>query len=238
MRAGSRVVAVIALAVAAACSSGGGDDESESATSTTSPFGECLPRSSTVARTTPAAETTAFLLDARVTRLDACADEIVFEFGAAGGELPPGYEIGYEPGPTFVDFTSQEEFDMTGGAFLVIRFLDTVTAEFVEVDGEIEGRSTFDLGRESIAPSDMNHLVEARIVQSPTEGVTQWVIALDSERPFTIDASAFPPPLPDATLAPPPEATTTTAAEEDPASTTTTTRPPPEATSQIVVRIG
>jgi hypothetical protein len=232
MRAGSRVVVAVVLALAAACSSGdGGGEESAGTTSTTLPLGECLARSANVPRETPAADDTAYLLDARVTRLDACVDEVVFEFRAPGGELPPGYEIAYEPGPRFVDFTSEDEFDMTGAAFLVIRFPNTATAEFVEVDGELEGRSTFDLGRESIAPSDMNHLVEARLVLGP-EGVVQWVIALDSERPFTIDASTYPVPLPEQ------QPSTTVATTTTLPDSTTATTLPAEATSQVVVRIG
>ena len=236
MRAGSCVVVAVALTIATACSSDeGGGDESATTTSTAAPFGECLARGTNAARQTPATDDTAYFLDARVARLDACVDEVVFEFRAPGGELPPGYEIAYEPGPTFIDFTSADEFDMTGGAFLVIRFRNTGTAEFVEVDGELEGRDTFDLGLESIAPSDMNHLVEARLVQGP-EGFVQWVIALDSERPFTVDASTYPVPLPESQ--PSSTAATTTSLPDPTASSTTTTTLPAEATSQIVIRIG
>ncbi|HEX6313156.1 MAG TPA: hypothetical protein VF152_16205 [Acidimicrobiia bacterium] len=237
MRARSRVVAATVLVVLAACSGGGdGDDDGSAAPTSAVPApGECLPRSATVARATPVGDEVAYLLDARVTRLDACADEVAFEFRSPGRELPPGYEIAYEAGPTFVDYTSADEFDMTGGAFLVVRFLETVAAELVEVDGELEGRSTFDLGRESITPSGMNHLQEARIVQGP-EGVIQWVIGLDSERPFTVDASTYPVPLP--SEAPATVPTTTTSAPDTTTSSTTTTTLPAEATSQVVIRIG
>jgi hypothetical protein len=232
------VVVAVVVAILTACSSGdgGSGDEAAGPTSTAAPFGECLVRGSNVARQTPAGDETAYLLDARVTRLDACVDEVVFEFRSPGRELPPGYEVTYEPGPTYVDFTSGDEFDMTGGAFLVIRFVNTATAEFVEVDGELEGRDTFDLGRESIAPSDLNHLQEARLVRG-ADGVVQWVLALDSERPFTIDASTHPVPLPAETPTST-AATTTTLPDPNAPSTTTTTRLTEEATSQIVVRIG
>ena len=101
-------------------------------------------------------------------------------------------------------------------------------------------------GRESIDPSGMNHLQEARIVQG-SDGVIQWVIGLSSERPFSIDASSLP-------LLPPSDSTTTTttspsgspssSSSTTTTSTTTTTTPPTStttptaATSKIVLKIG
>lgn len=221
MRPGSRVLVAAVIAVAAACSSGSGSGDegaTNTAPSSTLAFGECLEQGASVPRGTPEGVADAYLVDVRVTRLDACADDVVFEFRASGGQLPPGYEIGYESGP-FLDFTSGDEFDPAGEAYLVIRFLRTSTVEVVAgPEGDPDFNETFDLGRESIAPSDMNHLQEARIVRGP-ERTVQWVIGIDSERPFTVDGSVLPMPLPPETPAPP-------------------ETPPPAATSRIVVTIG
>ncbi|MGH8985337.1 MAG: AMIN-like domain-containing (lipo)protein [Acidimicrobiia bacterium] len=206
MRAGSGVVVAAVIAVAAACNSSsgsGGEGATNTAPSSTPGVGECLEQGASVPRATPEGDVDAYLVDVRVTRLDLCSDEVVFEFRSSGGELPPGYEIGYEPGP-FRDFTSGDEFDPAGEAYLVIRFRRTGTVEVVvRPEGEPDFRDTFDLGRESIAPSDMNHLQEARIVEGP-ERTVQWVIGVDSERPFTADASTLPMPLPPETPAPAP----------------------------------
>jgi len=216
MRVGLRVVVAAVVAVATACSSssGSGDDEATETVPSSAPVpGECLEHGSVAPRDTPEGDDDVYLLDVSVTRLDACTDEVVFEFRTAGRELPPGYEIAYEPGP-FLDFTSGDEIEPAGAAYLVVRFLRTGIVEVVPgPEGEPDFGETFDLGRESITPSGMNHLEEARLVAGP-ERTIQWVIGLDSERPFTIDASTLPVPLP-------PE-----------------TPSPVSATSRIVVRIG
>lgn len=219
-----RACAVAAVAVlAAACgdAAGNGDGESAGTTTTTALVpGQCLERSATVRRHTPPGETDVHLVDARVARLDDCADEVVFEFRSVEPGFPPGYEIGYEDGPTFVDFTSGDEFDVSGEAFLVIRFERTGTVEVTGPEGEAEFTDTY-VGLESIVPSGMNHLLEARIVQAP-EGMVQWVIGLDSERPFTVDSSTLPRPLPDEPTDPAPDDETISG----------------EATARVVLRIG
>ncbi len=239
MRVGLRVVVAAVVAAAAACSSssGSGNGEATRTVPSSEPGpDECLEHSAVAPRDTPERDDDVYLLDVRVTRLDACADEVVFEFRTSGRALPPGYQIAYEPGP-FLDFTSGDEIEPAGAAYLVIRFPRTGIVEVVTgPEGEPDFGETYDLGRESITPSDMNHLEEARLVAGP-ERTTQWVIGLDSERPFTIDASTLPVPLP-------PEAPTTVPAPPPPVdpststSTATTTTVPPPATSRIVVRIG
>lgn len=179
-----------------------------------------------------------FLVDARVSKIDDCVDQVTFEFRSDGRPLPPGYSVEYEKGP-FVDFTSGDEFEPAGDAYLVLRF--PKTAVFAPGLPGAPPEPTYS-GRESIAPSGMNHLQEARIVQG-SDGQIQWVIGLDSKRPFNIDASTLP-------LLPPPESTTTTTTSPSGSpssttstSTTTTTTPPTStttptaATSKIVLRI-
>lgn len=183
-----------------------------------------------------------FLVDAVVSESDDCSDQVTFEFLADGRQLPPGYSIEYGEGP-FVDFTSGDEFEPAGEAYLVLRFAKT--AVFAPTLPGAPPEPTY-TGRESIAPSGMNHLQEARIVQG-SDGAIQWVIGLSSKRPFSIDASTLP-------LLPPPESTTTTTSTSPSGSpstssttstTTTTTTSPPTSTTfpstptaKIVVKIG
>jgi hypothetical protein len=186
---------LVAVALAATACSGGGDSDDDAgdrapATSDGGNSGSCLNNSSTVRRRSPARDEDVFLVDARVTRLDDCADEVVWEFRSNGAQLPPGYSVEYKPAP-FNDFTSGDEFEPGGTAFLVVRFLKVGTVEVVGPEGDQEFETTYN-GRESIDPSDLNHLEEARIIQGP-DGSTQWVVGLDSERPFTVDASTGPP---------------------------------------------
>jgi len=191
----ARCLLVAAIAAAAACSGGGDDAGTDAAnrpppTSSARGGGGCLDHSSTVRRRTPAADENVFLVDARVSKLDECADQVVWEFRSDGAQLPPGYTIEYQPGP-FADFTSGDEFEPGGDAYLVVRFPKVSTVEVIGAEGDQEFETTYN-GRESIDPSGMNHLEEARIVQGP-EGVTQWVVGLDGERPFSVDASTGPP---------------------------------------------
>ena len=172
-----------------------------------------------------------FLVDARVSKIDDCVDEVTFEFRSDGGPLPPGYTVEYADGP-FVDFTSGDEFEPAGEAYLVLRFART--GVFAPTLPDFPPEPTY-TGRESIDPSGMNHLQEARIVQG-SDGMIQWVIGLDSERPFNIDGSSL-------ALLPAPESTTTTVLPSGSSTSSTTTTPPTSsttptaATSKIVVRI-
>jgi len=243
MPAARRALVATLLISAAACSTASDDTGASETTrpGATTSTASCLGHSSTVRRHTPAGSGDVFLVDARVSRLDDCVDQITFEFRSGGRPLPPGYSVEYGNGP-FVDFTSGDEFEPAGEVYLVVRFPKTAVFAPGLPDEPPEPTYT---GRESIAPSDMNHLQEARIVQG-SEGAIQWVIGLDSTRPFNVDASSL------ALLPPPPESTTTTTSPSGSSpssssttttSTTTTTLPtstttPTAATSRIVVRIG
>ena len=130
-----------------------------------------------------------YIVDAEVFA-SGCTDVVTFEFRAGGAELPPGYEAAYEPGP-FRDFTSGDEIDVGGEASLVLRFADVSLTEITPEDPE--GTFTYE-GRESIEPFGLNHLREARMVAGP-DGFVQWVVGLDSERPFVVDASSLPPTI-------------------------------------------
>ena len=242
------LLCVLAGACSAAGDDGAGDDES-AAPAPTSASTECLDHSSTVRRQTPAGNANVSLLDANVLDPEGCVDVVVFEFSSDGRrQLPPGYTVEYEDGP-FRDFTSGDEFEPAGEAYLVLRFAKT-SVFTTPATPEEEPEPTY-TGRESIDPSGMNHLQEVRIIQASEEdeGMIVWVVGLDAKRPYSIDASTVPLPLPTDTTT-----TTTTTPEAGPTSssstttttTTTTTTPPSttttavptESTSKIVLRIG
>ena len=240
-----RTFVALVLMVAAACT-GTSDDAAESESTvpgTAGTSGECLDHSSTVRRHTPAGNENVYLLDAVVSDPQGCVDVVTFEFRSDGRQLPPGYSVEYEEGP-FRDFTSGDEFEPAGNAFLVLRFAKTGVFAPAPMPGD-EPEPTY-TGRESIAPSGMNHLQEARIIQASEEdeGLIVWVIGLDSKRPFNIDGSTLPLPLPSdsttttSTTSPPgptsSSSTTTTTSTTTPTSTTF----PTDSTSKIVVRIG
>jgi cell division septation protein DedD len=240
-----RFVALVCV-VAGACSASGdgsSDDDTTAPRGTDASVVECLDHSSTVRRQTPEGNDNVYLVDAAVSDPLGCVDIVTFEFRSDGRQLPPGYSVEYEDGP-FRDFTSGDEFEPAGEAFLVLRFLRT-SVFTMSPSPDVEPEPTY-TGRESIDPSGMNHLQEARIVQGDEDGAIQWVIGLDSKRPFNIDASTVP------LLPEPSDTTTTTSSPPGPTSssttttstTTTTTTPPTSttfptaATSKIVVRIG
>jgi hypothetical protein len=193
-----RCLLLAVVLIGAACSSGDREGAAENvaeerpppSTKPTASAGECLPRSSTVARRTRSGPDAVFLVETEVFRLDDCADQVVFQFRSDATDLPPGYTVEYRPGP-FRDFTSADEIDVGGEAYLVVELAKTLLVEVADPGNDPDGEPTY-TGRESIDPSGLNHLSEARIVQGP-EGVTQWVLGLDSERPFTIDAASAPP---------------------------------------------
>lgn len=224
-----RVVVASVLVGTVACTGGGsGRGESDSTSPGPTMGTSCLDHSSTVRRDSPAGNGDVFLIDARVSKIDDCVDEVTFEFRSDGRPLPPGYSVEYGVGP-FVDFTSGDEFEPAGEAYLVLRFANTAVFAPTFPDAPPEPTYT---GQESIAPSGMNHLLEARIVQG-SDGMIQWVIGLDSERPFNIDGSSL-------ALLPLPESTTTTSPSGSSTSTTippTSTTTSTAATAKIVVRI-
>jgi hypothetical protein len=198
-----RVVILAALmAAAAACATSDDDTTTQKARSVetraqvpgeTNAAGECLPRESTVARNAPARPDTVLLVDAQVSK-EGCTDVVTLEFVASGTQLPPGYRAEYVPGP-FRDFTSGDEIFQPDGvqAYLAVRFSRTVVV-FGGPAPDVDDPDPFPpyMGRESIDPSGMNHLHEARLVQG-SEGKVQWVIRLDSKRPFLVDATSEPP---------------------------------------------
>ncbi|HUF83141.1 MAG TPA: hypothetical protein VMQ81_00980 [Acidimicrobiia bacterium] len=232
-----RLVVALAFVGSAACNTAGDGTAASDTADQGAPVGtaSCLDHSSEVRRHTPAGSAAVFLVDARVSKLDDCVDQVTFEFRSDGRPLPPGYSVEYEEGP-FIDFTSGDEFEPAGEAYLVLRFAKT--AVFAPGLPGAPAEPTY-TGRESIVPSGMNHLQEARIIQAGEgdEGVIMWVIGLDSKRPFNVDGSSL-------ALLPPPDSTTTTTTSPSPSgsstssTTTTTTTTPTAATARIVVRIG
>ncbi len=143
---------------------------------------ECLPNASTVHRFGTRAPGPYFFTNAQVSPSD-CADVVRFEFASGSADTPPDYTIEYQDGP-FTDYNQRYEIKVSGAAYLVVRFAKTSNVGF-------NGKQSF-TSRESITPSGMHHLQEARIVLAP-EGETEFVIGLDSKRAFAVDGAPTPP---------------------------------------------
>jgi hypothetical protein len=197
---GRVVTLAVLMAAAAACATSDDGTTTQNARpvetrapvpGATSAAGKCLPRESTVARNAPARPDAVLLVDAQVSK-EGCIDLVTLEFVASGSQLPPGYRAEYMPGP-FRDFTSGDEIFVPDGAqaYLAVRFSRTAVVFAGSVSDVDEPFPPY-AGRESIDPSGMNHLHEARLVQGP-EGQVQWVIRVDSKRPFLVDGTSEPP---------------------------------------------
>lgn len=179
------VMLALSIGLSACSGASGGPDES-SAPTTTAPGAPGAPapcdfRGGTFKRDSTIGADAALVQTADVSQ-DGCVDRIEFRFGSVVN-LPPKYVVEYQPGP-FHDFNQLYEIDVGGEAYLVIRFDQTSATD-------AEGGLVYE-SRESITPSDLQHLQELRQVIAP-EGSVMFVAGLDSERPFVVDGSASPP---------------------------------------------
>jgi len=128
------------------------------------------------------ATTTASLLT-KVSELgDKCVDHVVFDFVPKGTDLP-GYTITYGNAP-FTSDGSGAPVDVPGNAFVKVRIEPGYGYDFVN------GKPTY-TGSKSIAVSNANH-VKSIVETGDFEGVLNWVIGLDTKRPFSVQATAMP----------------------------------------------
>ena len=113
---------------------------------------------------------------------DKCVDHVVFDFVAKGTDLP-GYTITYANAPFTAD-GSGAPVDVPGSAFVKVRIAPGYGYDFVN------GKPTYTESK-SIAVSNANH-VKSIVQTGDFEGVLNWVIGLDSKRPFSVEATATP----------------------------------------------
>jgi len=131
--------------------------------------------------TSPATTTPSLLT--KVSELgDKCVDHVVFDFVPKGTGLP-GYTITYGNAPFTMD-GSGAPIDVAGNAFVKVRIAPGYGYDFVN------GKPTY-TGPKSISVSNANH-VQSIVQTGDFEGVLNWVIGLDSKRPFSVEATATP----------------------------------------------
>lgn len=101
-----------------------------------------------------------------------CFERVVIEF-AGTGDLP-GYRVEYRPDP-IIDSPKGAEVEVAGDATLVI----TAGAWMPNPEGD-----GYDGPRE-LVPANVETILELEQIEN-FEGMTQWAIGLDRERPFTV----------------------------------------------------
>ena len=105
----------------------------------------------------------------------------MIEFGGTGDM--PGVRVGYVDDPVLLS-PSDQTVDIAGDATLLV----AVAAWMPSMEGD--GYS----GPTQITPANVEHLLELRQVEN-FEGMHQWAIGLDEERPFSVALLDSPPRL-------------------------------------------
>jgi len=108
-----------------------------------------------------------------------CFERVVIELGGVG-EMP-GVRVGYVDDPVTLS-PSDETVDIAGDATLLI----AVAAWMPDMEGN--GWS----GPSDITPTNVEHVLELRQVEN-FEGMHQWAVGLDEERPFDVTFLDSPP---------------------------------------------
>jgi len=209
---GSFVVALVALGLALTACSGGGSDagsdgsSSASGASTTTTVAPAPTTSagasdtcpsftgSTTSLTSDGPTAPAFLVDASAGA-QGCLDVVTLTFQSRGDGTPPGYTVGYrDPAKQpFQDGSPPENIDVPGNAFLAVS-----VSPALSTDPTVEGNPSTYPGNLSLEYGDHHHL---QIVRELPDGKTadgqqdtvNWVIGLDSVRPFRVDRAENPP---------------------------------------------
>jgi hypothetical protein len=189
-------LAALALGVAcvtAACSSGGAD-QSSSPTATTAPVvapatdASCARFHGTTAPLSSTGERPVSLLVDASAEMVGCLDRVTFEFESLGDGTPPGYQVAYrdvaaEP----LHDANGNEISLPGNAFLLVHISPAAST-----DVRVEEQPATYRGNLRLSYGENHHL---EIVQKLPDvlGAIEWVIGLDSERPFVVDSAAGPP---------------------------------------------
>ncbi len=188
----------------AACSGGGGDEASSSTTTTapttaapvtTVPGGSDLCpwfRGSTTSLTSTGPTAPAFLIDA-TAGAQGCLDVVTLTFRSAGDGTPPGYTVGYHDAKAEPFKDGDIEIDVPGTAHLLVSVAPAASTD-TSVPDSLQQTYT---GNLSLAYGDHHHLVIVRELPDAKDAVGQdtvnWVIGLDSLRPFRVDRAENPP---------------------------------------------
>jgi hypothetical protein len=192
-----RLVTALLLVAVAACSGGSSGEEPTTTDAEDEATDEpvAIPGcdntvADTFPRRSPRAAGVVALLEAVEVAEDGCLDVVRFDFAepGVGAGLPPGYVVEYRPRP-FVsgEAEAMEELDIAGSAFLVVT-LESASRTFAPPDAEPE--TTYN-GPTDITPG-LTHIQEVVLLVDGPDRM-EWVIGLDAEQPFAVDAASDPP---------------------------------------------
>lgn len=122
-----------------------------------------------------------------------CLDEVTLTFRSHGDGTPPGYTVGYRD-PTkdpFQDGDPPQAIQLPGRAFLAV-----TVSPALSTDPTVAGNPSTYPGNLSLQYGDHHHLVIVRELPdgktTAGEGTVNWVIGLDSVRPFRVDRAENP----------------------------------------------
>ena len=187
-----------------ACSGGSGDDASSS-TTTTAPTtaapvttvaggSDSCPgfHGSTTSLTSSGPTAPAFLIDA-TAGAQGCLDVVTFTFQTRGDGTPPGYAVGYRDAKAEPFKDGDTEIDVPGSAHLAVSVAPAASTDVSVPDSP---QQTY-TGNLSLEYGDHHHLVIVRELPDGKDPAGQdtvnWVIGLDSLRPFRVDRADNPP---------------------------------------------
>jgi hypothetical protein len=108
-----------------------------------------------------------------------CVERVVLELQGTG--TFPGYRVEYVDDPVKLS-PSDLEVDISGDATLVL----SVGAWMTTMEGD-----GYD-GPARIEPTNVEHIRELRLIEN-FEGMHQWAIGLDRQRPFEVTTLTDPP---------------------------------------------
>jgi len=188
----------------AACSGGAGD-EASSNTTTTAPTtaapvttvaggSDSCPEfhGSTTSLSSSGPTAPAFLIDATAgTR--GCLDVVTLTFQTRGDGTPPGYTVGYRDAKAEPFKDGDTEIDVPGSAHLMVSDAPAASTDTSVPDNP---QQTY-TGNLSLEYGDHHHMVIVRELPDGKDPAGQdtvnWVIGLDSLRPFRVDRADNPP---------------------------------------------
>lgn len=203
------VVAAVAAACAlSACSGGGSDNGSAQASSTSTTATTAAPTAAragasdtcpwftgaTTDLTSSGPTAPAFLVDA-TAEAQGCLDVVTLTFRTRGDGTPPGYTVRYrdQAKEPFQDGDPPSDIHVDGSATLSVSVGPATSVDTTVPDNP---QQTY-TGNLSLSYGDHHHLVIVRELPDAKDPAGQdtvnWVIGLDSVRPFRVDRAENPP---------------------------------------------
>jgi hypothetical protein len=205
VRALAATVFLLASSLGVAACTGGGSDGGAAASSSTSTTAtpvttlaggsDLCPwfHGSTTSLTSSGPTAPAFLVDA-TAGAQGCLDVVTFTFRTRGDGTPPGYAVRYrdQDKEPFQDGDPPTDIHVDGAATL---FVSIAPAASVDTSVPDSPQQTY-TGNLSLSYGDHHHLEIVRELPDGKDPAGQdtvnWVIGLDSVRPFRVDRSRDP----------------------------------------------